>query len=442
MRFSPLYQFLKQGVKLCRIGFYRKRSVVGIENLPKGKPYILAANHQNAFMDPIMIAISIGWVQTFYLVRADIFKKKLASKILHALNMMPIYRMRDGSDSIEKNKAIFEKCYDILKGGNPIMIFPEGNHSNIKHLRPVKKGIARIAFGAEEKYNFELDLQIVPVGVNYSNHTNVGATLQVNFGKPISLSDYKEAFLKDESKTLVDVRSKVHQKISDLIIDIKSEHYNLIEDIRKIFEYELSEKSFNLDKEIKNSQALISSLQSKKVEVEIAEKMKILVSNIKVKSHQLGLKLFAINSKTYNLGNLLLQSFLLVFFSPFFILGLIVNYLPFQLPSIVVKKMIKDVHFHSSLKMGFALVMFPLFYIILFGILSIFVNNLWMILSFLTLSFISGFIAINWFYKWREVSQKLKVNRLFKSKKYQDLIKNKRELKSLINQFHTFPLDA
>ena len=442
MRFSLLYQFLKQGVKLCRIGFYRKRSVVGIENLPKNKPYILAANHQNAFMDPIMIAVAISWKQTFYLVRADIFKKKLASKVLHALNMMPIYRMRDGADSVEKNKAIFEKCYDILKGGNPIMIFPEGNHSNIKQLRPVKKGIARIAFGAEEKYNFELDLQIVPVGINYSNHTDVGATLQVNFGQPISISDYKELYKKDEAKALMDVRAQVHQKISDLIIDIKPENYNLIEDIRKIFEFELSEKVFDLDKEIAHSKALISALQNKEIKEEIINKLKTLVEEVKQKSQKLNLRLFAVNSKKYNTTNLMLQILILILFSPLFVLGLFVNYIPFQLPSFLVNKMIKDVHFHSSLKMGFALVMFPLFYLILFGVASIFIDDLWIIISFLTLSFFSGFIALNWFYKWRKITQRFKVNSLFKTKEYQELIRVKEDLKSLINQFYKFPLDA
>ena len=78
MRFSIPYQLIKQGVKLARLAFYRKRSVVGLNNLPKGKPYILAANHQNAFMDPIMVAGSIPFLQTFYLVRADIFKKKIS----------------------------------------------------------------------------------------------------------------------------------------------------------------------------------------------------------------------------------------------------------------------------------------------------------------------------------------------------------------------------
>ena len=66
MRFSILYQIVKQGVKISRLAFYRKRSVIGFENLPKNKPYILAANHQNAFMDPIMIAGSIPFLQSFY----------------------------------------------------------------------------------------------------------------------------------------------------------------------------------------------------------------------------------------------------------------------------------------------------------------------------------------------------------------------------------------
>ena len=98
-------------------------------------------------MDPIVIAsqlISKLNQNTYYLTRADIFKKKIASNFFKSVYMLPIYRQRDGVNTVKKNEEVFDYCFDILNNKGNIIIFPEGNHSNIKKLRSLKKGIARI----------------------------------------------------------------------------------------------------------------------------------------------------------------------------------------------------------------------------------------------------------------------------------------------------------
>ena len=44
--------------------------------------------------------------------------------------MLPIYRQRDGVNTIE-NESTFDECFDVLNNGC-ILIFPEGNHNNQK----------------------------------------------------------------------------------------------------------------------------------------------------------------------------------------------------------------------------------------------------------------------------------------------------------------------
>ena len=50
------------------------------------------------------------------------------------LYMLPIYRQRDGVDTIKMNQKTFNKCYDILNQNGNIIIFPEGNHHYKKCL--------------------------------------------------------------------------------------------------------------------------------------------------------------------------------------------------------------------------------------------------------------------------------------------------------------------
>ena len=92
--------------------------------------------------------------------------------------------------------------------------------------------------------------------------------------------------------------------------------------------------------------------------------------------------------------------------------------------------------------MGISLVFFPLFYSIVFLVIFFISGNLLFTFIYIVLAFISGFLALNWLYNWREVTQKIKVNRLFKSVEYQGLIAKREDLKKCISLFYTFPNNA
>jgi len=169
-KYSKGYQFLRAYIHITlRNLFLKDVEVRGIEKIDPKKPIILAPNHQNALVDALLVATSIKQ-QPVFLARADIFEKPIIVKILRYLKMLPVYRIRDGFDTLKKNEDIFEQCVNFLGGKNTLILFPEGNHANKRHFRPLKKGLARIAFEAESKNDFNLGLQVIPVGVDYSNY--------------------------------------------------------------------------------------------------------------------------------------------------------------------------------------------------------------------------------------------------------------------------------
>ena len=49
--------------------------------MPKNEPILFLGNHQNALLDPLLLAITSGRY-THFLTRAQVFKKTLVSKIL------------------------------------------------------------------------------------------------------------------------------------------------------------------------------------------------------------------------------------------------------------------------------------------------------------------------------------------------------------------------
>ena len=176
--------------------FFKKIKIVGKENIPKQGAVIFVANHQNALIDALLIGTQNGR-RTYFVARADVFKRPLFKKILAMIYMMPIYRIRDGIKSLSKNEEIFEKSKGVLMQGEGFAIFPEGNHAFERSLRPLSKGFTRIALGTMDE-NPNLDLKIVPIGINYSNHKNYRSSVSLYIGETIDVKDYHHGdFVKD-----------------------------------------------------------------------------------------------------------------------------------------------------------------------------------------------------------------------------------------------------
>ena len=358
----------KLGYGIVRAGlrtFYKKYEVKGLENLPTDGGILFAVNHQNAFMDPIMVACQLE-KNTYYLTRADIFKKKFVAKILGSIYMLPIYRQRDGVNTITSNEKTFDQCFDILKEKGCIVIFPEGNHNSQKKLRPLKKGIARIGLGSANKYSYNNKVYIVPVGLNYSNHTNMGATLLINFGDPIALEKYYDQHKNDPSNTINNLVDKVENEMGNLILNIHSSNYEHINELinitRKRFHF-LSKENYSLSNEFEIQKNLIQKIES--LEQKDPNHFKKLIENTQyvssfLKENNLRSYLFDDSLKTNN--SVILNIFFLFLLLPIHLTGLLSNYLPYKIPVWLVNKKVKDLHFHSSIKMTLGVILFFLFW--------------------------------------------------------------------------------
>ena len=193
-------QIIKSYFCLCMHLFYRKIEVRGLKNIPKNKPVIFAGNHQLAILDALLIVCS-SKKQPSTLTSAFIFNSLILAKILSVLKLIPIYRIRDGVKSLQKNEEIFKRCNKLLSNNEAVTIFPEADQHADRRLRPLTKGISRLAFKAEESEDFKLNSVIVPVGINFSNQYNFNSKLFINYGVPIevkSMFNYTESIHKKE----------------------------------------------------------------------------------------------------------------------------------------------------------------------------------------------------------------------------------------------------
>lgn len=210
------YKLIRLYVKLGLRSFFQKTLVFGLENIPKDQPILFVGNHRNGLIDPIMVATTNPKIHLF-LTRASAFKNKIANVLFRSINMIPIYRIRDGIASIEKNQAIFEACYREFEKKGTVLIFPESNHGLPRRVRQLTKGFARIAFGYFDKYP-NANLYIVPVGLNYSDMQEKGSAVAVYYGKAISVREYYNP--KEEKNAIDRLKDKVSNSLKELTIHI------------------------------------------------------------------------------------------------------------------------------------------------------------------------------------------------------------------------------
>lgn len=149
-------------------------------------PLLLACNHPNSFLDAIILDILFEQ-PIWSLARGDVFKKPFYIKLLTAIKIMPVYRTSEGPENLHENYKTFEACYDIFKKNGLVQIFSEGKCINEWHLRPLKKGTARLAFSSWEK---NIPLKVLPVGINYSSFRKFGKNIFINVGDIIANKNF------------------------------------------------------------------------------------------------------------------------------------------------------------------------------------------------------------------------------------------------------------
>ena len=146
---------------------------------------MLASNHPNSFLDSVLLN-TIFRQPVWSLARGDVFKKPLFRKLLTAVKILPVYRTSEGVENLAENYKTFDACIELFKKNGIITIYSEGKCINEWHLRPLKKGTARLAIKAWDE---NIPLRLLPVALNYSSFTRFGKNVFINFGEIITADE-------------------------------------------------------------------------------------------------------------------------------------------------------------------------------------------------------------------------------------------------------------
>ena len=301
--------------------YFGKIKVHNQQAIPKSGPLMLLPNHQNALLDALLIAINSNR-KPYFLTRSDVFSNALFRSLFNFFRMLPIYRMRDGRGTLNKNEAIFQRCTELLSKGEAVVIFPEANHNLVRRVRPLSKGFTRILFRTIEQ-NRELEILLMPVGMNYYRAAAFPDLASVYYGEPFPLSARYDP--SDLRNSIIRIKSAVSEQLKTLTTHIAEEE---------------------------TYEQLVRYLNNKGVKFQDPEKVNQVVSDLSVKDLNTGSELQT-HPKT-----------------PLKILFYLLNF-PMIIPWAWIKlKHVPEPEFTSTFRFAYALIVYPLFYLLAFVFLG------------------------------------------------------------------------
>jgi 1-acyl-sn-glycerol-3-phosphate acyltransferase len=152
---------------------YRTRAI-GVENVPKSGPVILAPNHFSQ-MDHFFTGLYLRR-QIRFMAKSQLFGPPVLTYVYKHGGVFPIRRGHHDEEA-------FKTAFTILEQGGMLLIYAEGGRSRSGELGEVKPGIGRIAL--------ESGAPVVPVAIHGSASVRRWRRFRfpkvtVQFGEPVS----------------------------------------------------------------------------------------------------------------------------------------------------------------------------------------------------------------------------------------------------------------
>jgi 1-acyl-sn-glycerol-3-phosphate acyltransferase len=178
------FRLIRPTLKAVFRGIFRMLAsikIIGKENIPYGKPYVVAMNHVSIFDPPFVGAF---WPEPLEIIgAADVFDKPGQGQVLKAYGVIPVHRG-------DYDRVLLVKIIHIIRSGLPLLIAPEGGRSHVPAMRRAKSGIAYIIE--------QTGVPVVPVGLvgttedfwqRATSKRGKKPSLEMRIGKPIVLPE-------------------------------------------------------------------------------------------------------------------------------------------------------------------------------------------------------------------------------------------------------------
>ena len=164
--------------------FYRRLEVAGLEHLPAEGPILLVANHPNGLVDPMVVLAALPRPVVF-VAKSTLWKIPVLRSLLDLLGCVPVVRRGEEEPEIssrgeERNRGAFERLAANLRGGDCVLIFPEGRSHSDPRISEMRTGAARVLLLSEENLP-----AVLPLGLWFTKKEEFRSDVLLRAGKPV-----------------------------------------------------------------------------------------------------------------------------------------------------------------------------------------------------------------------------------------------------------------
>lgn len=145
-----LYRFCRGVVAgFCRVWW--RESIEGREHIPADGPFVLAPVHRSNV--DTLLAATVTHRRMRFMGKDSLWSKGWSAWLFSALGGFPVHRGTVDREALRR-------CEEVLRGGEPLVIFPEGARRSGPKVLELFEGAAYVAARA--------GVPIIPVGIGNS----------------------------------------------------------------------------------------------------------------------------------------------------------------------------------------------------------------------------------------------------------------------------------
>lgn len=385
--------------KIARI-YFREIEVAGDVPRPGTRGRLFAANHVNGLIDPILVLTQAPCVIS-PVAKSTLWSVPGLRWLLGVVDAVPIVRRRDAPEKTEgENDAVFAKVASHLGGGGNILIFPEGTSHNEPRLLPLRSGAGRMLSRAAESVDRARTEHDGPtfqaVALEFDERDVFRSRALVLFGPVRHVRDLRGSEIAPE------VTSLLRDDLTDLLVEGRTwDERLLLVRVAELYAKDAGDTSLAnlnaLGRRIARARELIDRSSPEDAEAAGARVRRYFerlereeTSDDDVLRAARGDAAPTDLARTATLAATL----------PLAAIGVLLYWLPYQLPRFVTGKLGGDPDVASTYKLGVGLLVFPAWGIALTALALLLAPSVALAAVAVSLAVLSPFAALLWVDRW------------------------------------------
>jgi 1-acyl-sn-glycerol-3-phosphate acyltransferase len=192
--------------------YFRQIERVGEPPGPDTRGRVFVSNHHNALIDPVLV-LTDAQCEISPIAKSTLWNIPGLKYLLDSAGAVPLYRKKDDPNrAADANDAVFGKIAEHLAKGGNILIFPEGTSHSEPHLAPLRTGAARMLVAGEQQGGA---LTFQAVALEFDEREQFRSRCLVLWGPVRKLSDVAG----EGEERVRGITAQMEADLSDLLVE-------------------------------------------------------------------------------------------------------------------------------------------------------------------------------------------------------------------------------